>query len=444
MTNIQVEDLSSVKKKVIVEVPQDRVLEVMSAQYKDLKKTVQLKGFRRGKVPLPILRSFFKDKVQADAARQMIEETLKTGLDERNITPLSVLNIDQESLEEGKAFKFTAEIEVPPHIEVQNFKGLALKKYLRTVGEEQIDEQLKHLQERHARLSPVVEARAVTQGDHLLVDVQAEIEGEPVPALTVTDYHLEMGRNFYLPDFDTQIEGMKSEETKEIAMDLPADFPRKNLAGKSASFRVTVKEIKEKILPDLDDDFAKDLGEIQTLEELKDKIRKELQAMLEERTAKELDGQMVDALLKDNAFDVPESMIEAEITAFFQHSFQHLVAQGHDPSRLPPPSEAYRDQVRPSAVKAIQRGLLFKAIAEQEGIEASDDEVLAEIQKKAEQVGVTVDFLKDRLEQEDRLLEVRAGVVEDKVVKLILDQAVVTEEEPPVADQAPETEPEKA
>jgi trigger factor len=443
MTNIQVEDLSSIKKKVTIEVPQEKVLEVVSAQYQDLKKTMQMKGFRRGKVPLEILRSLFKDQVQADAARQMIEEALKSGLDERNIKPLSVLNIDQDSLEEGKAFKFAAEIEVPPHIDAQGYKGLQLKKYVRTLDESKVDEQLQQLRQRHARLSPIQDSRGIATGDHVLVDITAQIDGEKVPALTVSDYHLEMGRNFYLPDFDAHLDGLKPDEIKEITLDLPADFPRKMLAGKTASFHITVKEAKEKVLPALDDDFAKDLGELGTLEDLKENIRKELRTMLDNQSKKELEDQMVDALLKENAFEVPESLIDAEISAFYQQTFQHLVAQGYDASQLPAPSQAYRDQARPAALRMIQRALLFKAIAEKESLEVNDEEVNADMQKKADQLGVSLDFLKDRLEQEDRLDEIRAVLVQEKVFQLIVDQAQVSEEEPPAADQSPEKEPEK-
>jgi trigger factor len=443
MTNIQVEDLSSVKKKVTIEVPQERVLEVMSAQYQDLKKNLLLKGFRKGKVPLQILRSLFKDKVQADAARQMIEEALKSGLDERNIKALTVLNIDQDSPEEGKAFKFAAEIEVPPQIDVQGYQGLQLTKYIRTVDEKKVDEQLEQLRERHARLSPIPDSRGITHGDHVLVDVQADIDGETVQALTVTDYHLDMGRNFYLPDFDAHMEGLKPEETKEITLDLPADFPRKMIAGKTAHFRVTVKEAKAKVIPALDDDFAKDLGQYETLENLKEEIRKELHTMLENQAKKELESQMVDALLKENTFEVPESMIEEEISAFYQQTFQHLVAQGHDPARLPAPSQAYRDQVRPGALRIIQRALLFKAVAEKESLEASEEELNADLQKKADQIGVSIDFLRDRLEGDERMEEVRASVIQDKVFTLMLDQAQVTEAEPPAAEESPEQETKK-
>lgn len=440
MTSIHVEDVSDVKKKVTIEVPEEKVVEVMDAQYKDLKKNVQIKGFRKGRVPLSILRSYFKSKVQADAARQIIEDTLKPGLDEQNLTALSVTNIDSDELEEGKPFKYTAEIEIPPKIDVKGYKGLQLKKKVRTVSDEQVDEQLQHMRERSARLAPIPEDRGIANGDHVVIDVTATMDGEPVAALNVTDYHLEMGRNFYLPDFDSRLEGMKIEETKELNLNLPEDFPRKALAGKAVDFRVTLKEAKEKILPALDDDFAKDLGEFDTLDALKAKIKADLEIMLKNQTDRELEIQIVDALLKENTFEVPGSMVEAEIDAFLQQSLQGLVAQGHDPSKLPMPTQAYRDQIRPGAEKAIQKALLYRSIAEQEDLKVSEEEITEDLETRAKSLEITADFLRDNLEKADRMDEVKETLLYKKVGALIQANAEITEEEASSEEQSPSGE----
>lgn len=440
MTSIHVEDVSDVKKKVTIEVPEEKVVEVMDAQYKDLKKNVQIKGFRKGRVPLDILRSYFKSKVQADAARQIIEETLKPGLDEQNLTALSVTNIDSETLEEGKPFKYTAEIEIPPKIDVKGYKGLQLKKRIHTVTDAQVEEQIQHMRERSARLVPIPEGRGVAAGDHVVIDVAATMDGEAVAALNVTDYHLEMGRNFYLPDFDSRLEGMKIEETKEMTVNLPDDFPRKALAGKAVDFRVTVKEAKEKMLPALDDDFAKDLGDFDSVDALKAKIKADLETMATNQTDRELEVQIVDALLKENIFEVPETMVETEIDAFLEQSLKGLVAQGHDPERLPMPSQAYRDQIRPGALKAIQKALLYRAVAEQEDVKVSEEEINEDLETRAKNLEISVDFLKDNLEKADRMDEVKETILYKKVAAFIQEHAEITEEETPSEEQSPSGE----
>jgi len=431
MTNIQVEDLSEVKKKVTVEVPQDKVLELIDSQYRDLKKTVQIKGFRKGKVPLEILRSYFKQQVEADAAKKIIEETLEPGLEEKKIVPVSVVKIEPDAVEAGKPFRYTAEIEVPPSIKAKDYKGLELKKYRREVSEQQIEERLQTLRERNARLSPITESRGVKEGDHLVVDVKAEAEEEVIQALTVTDYHLELGRNFYLPDFDSKLEGMKPEETKKLSIDLPADFPRKNLQGKTATFEVTVKEAKERILPDMDDDFAKDLGEYDSLEQVRVDIGEDLRNLAASQSKKEIEDQIIDFLIEKNDFEVPDSMVENQVDRFLNQSLQGLVARGIDPKRLPAPSEAQRAQIRPSAIRTVKAALVLKAIAEQEKIEVSDEELQAGIEERAVQIGLSADYLKDQLESNNMLEELRATLLQDKVYKLIEEAAEVTEEEPP-------------
>ncbi len=442
MTSIQVENLSDVKKKIIFEVPQERVLEVVGAQYKDLKKNAQIKGFRRGKVPLNILRNYFKDKVQDDAAKQLIEETFKPGLEEQHITLVSVLSLDPDKVEEGKPFKYTAEIEVPPQIEVTGYEGLKLKKYIRSVTDQQVDERLQNLRQRNSSLSPIPESRGVATGDHLVVDIKAEADGEPLRDLSVSDYHLELGRNFYLPDFDSLLEGLRPEENKRFTRTIPEEFPRKNLRGKTAEFDVHVKEAKERILPELDDDFAKDL-EFDTLDLLKQEVRNDIQTVLDLRSKRELEEQIVDALIEKNNFEVPESMVEQQIDNIMNRSMQNLAAQGIDPRRLPSPTDAQRDRVRPGAERTVKAALILKAISEKEKIEVSEEEVQAEIEKKAKQMGLSSDYLKDQLEKNNMLEDIRAQVLEDKTYELIQKQAEISEQEPPAEEEAPADKTEK-
>jgi trigger factor len=411
---------------------------MMDAQYKDLKKNVQIKGFRKGKVPLEIVRGYFKTKVEADTARKIIEETFQPGLDEKKIVPVSVIKIDPDVVQAGKPFKYTAEIEVPPPIEVKDYKGLKLKKYVGKVNEEDVEKRIEALRERNATLRPIPDTRGAAEGDHLVVDVKAQSEGAVIPALTVTDYHMELGRNFYLPDFDAKIEGLKPDETKELTINLPEDFSRKELAGKTVSFNIVLKEAKERILPELDDDFAKDIGEFETLEALKEEIRKELQTSLENRSQKEIESQIIDALIERNEFEVPGSMVESQIDSFLEQSIRNLAAHGIDPQRFPAPTQTQRDQVRPAAVRTVKAGLILRAVCDKENIEVSDEELEAGIAQRAEQMGLTMDYLKDQLEEGKMLGELRETLLQEKVYNMIQEQAEVTETEFPIADQSKE------
>jgi trigger factor len=429
MRNIQIESVSDVKKKVTVEIPEDEVQTMLDNQYRDLKKTVQIKGFRKGKVPLNIIRSYFKDQVQADTIRKIIEDTLQPGLDEKKIIPVSVLNIDPETLEVGKPFKYTAEIEVPPPLEPVGYKGLKLKKVVRELKEKDVNERLENLRERNATLAPISEDRGVKTGDQVTIDVDATSEGEAIPALSVTDYLTEMGRNFYLPDFDQHFEGMKVDETREFTVDLPEDFQRKSLAGKTVSFKVSVKEAKERKIPELDDDFAKDLG-LDSLEVLIKEVREDIEKTNENQSKKEVEEQIVDALVAANSFEVPDTMVESQIDNLLNQTLYNLAAHGLDPRKMPPPTDAQRNQMRPAAERLVRTGLLLKSIAETEQLAVSDEELDAGIKERAENLGMSVDYLRDQLDASKALEDMRFSLLQEKVFSFIRENAEITEEEP--------------
>ncbi|MFC1834817.1 trigger factor [Thermodesulfobacteriota bacterium] len=448
MTNIQVEDLSDVKKRVTFEIPHEKFACVVDSQFRDLKKTVQLKGFRKGKVPLGILRAYFKDKVEAEAKQKLIEETFRPGLDSKNIVPVSVINIEPEEIDPDKPFRFTAEIEVTPPFEIKDYKGLKLTKYIREVSDDDLSERLDQVRENSARLVPLGDDGQVKKGDHLTVDIKALSDGEEISELTVVDYRLELGRNYYLPDFDSNILGMSPNQTSSFTVQMPEDLPNKLLAGKTADFEVTIKDAKERVVPDLDDDFAQDLGEYETLEKLKDGIREEMGQGLERRSKKELESQIVDALIESHEFDMPESMVENQIDMLIYNRQQQLIGMGIDPKQLPSPPDKDRERFRPNAERTVRAGLILKAIAEKESMEFSDEELLEAMEKQAEQVGFSADYMKDYLEKQNLMEDFRAQLLQDKIVSFIIDHSELTEEEAPPEDEpgvkAPATEePEK-
>ncbi|MEW6139210.1 MAG: trigger factor [Thermodesulfobacteriota bacterium] len=436
MTNIHVEDLSSVKKRVTVEVPEDQVTDMLNAEYRELKRTVQIKGFRRGKVPMNVLRGYFKSKVQADTARKIIEVTFQPGLDDRKITPVAVLSLDPEPVEEGKPYTYTAEIEVPPPVDLKTYMGLKLKKTVREVDDNQVTERLERLRERFASLNPIPDTRGAQEGDHLVVDITVTSEGEPVAALTVSDYHMELGRNFYLPDFDAHLYGLKPEETKEATITLPEDFPRKALAGKTATFNIVVKEAKVRVLPELDDDFAKDVGDFENLDALKKSIWGDLSKMIEDDTIRDLRKQIVDQLVELNPLEVPETMVEAQVDHMLQESYRNLAYQGIDLSRLPPPTPQQREQLKPAATRSVKAGLILEAIAKKESVEISEEEIQSALEKRAEILEVSVDHLKDQMESNNIWEDFLEALTQEKIYKLIEENAEIEEVKPPAEEES--------
>lgn len=427
MTNIQVEDLSAVRKKVIFEIPQERVIETLEAQYRDLKKNAQIKGFRKGKVPLEILKNLFKDQVLSDTAKKIIEDTFEIGLDEKKIKPITVVNFDPQPLDPEKPFVYTVEIEAPPELDVQGFKGLSLNKIVHDVTDSDIDERIEMIRQRNSRLVPINENRGVQIEDHLVVDIEAVAEGETIKTLSVKDYHLEMGRNFYLPDFDSRLIGLKPGETATISYTLAEDFPRKEMAGKPAVFTVTIKEAKERVVPELNDELAKDLGEFESLEDLRKKVTQELRDSFDSDIKENVRKQIVEKIIEANPFEAPESLVESQIDSIIMSARQNLALQGIDMKRFPMPDKAQRDSIRPRAEQQVKAALILKAISEKEQILVSPEDIDGEIEKKAQFFGWSPDFFRDQLEEKQRMEDFTSSILEDKIYLFIEQQANVTE-----------------
>ncbi len=427
MTNIHIEDLSAVRKKVTFEVPQDRVTETLEAQYKDLRKNAQIKGFRRGKVPMEIIKNLFKEQVYGDTAKKIIEETFELGLDEKKIKPISVINMDQEPLEPGKPFVYTVEIESTPELDVTGYKGLSLDKMVREITESDIQERLELIRERQAKMLPADDSRGVQNGDHLVVDIEATQDEESITSLTVKDYHLEMGRDFYLPDFDTKLIGLKIGEPNMITHTLAEDFPRKELAGKSIKFSIIVKEAKERIIPELSDEFAKEVGPYENLDDLKKQIADDLREGYDIDIKEALRKQIVEKIIEANPFEAPDSLVEARIDDIVMGARQNLARQGIDMKKFPLPDKAQRDSIKPKALEQVKAALIIQAIGEKEEIQVSAEEIDTEIEKRAKFLGWTPDFLRDQLEENQRLQDFTTSLTEDKIYSFLEENGVITE-----------------
>lgn len=436
MATIFVEDVSSVKKKVTFEVPEDNVREVIDTQYRDLRKTAQIKGFRKGKAPLELLKSYFKAKVEADALRKIIEQTLEPGLEEKNIKPVSIVSIDPQDLEKGKPFTFTAEVEVQPAITAANYKGLKIKKLPVEVTDGKVQEAINRIRRYNSKLVPIPEGRGVQAGDHLTLDIETELDGEPVPSLDVYDYHLEMGRDFYLPGFDKHLEGMKVEEFKEVTIDFPEDFAKKNIAGKSVLFRITCVEAKESVVPEFDDEFARDLGKFESADQLRDHVRKELQETLEQTAKHDVQRQMMDQLLEIHDFEVPDSLVEQEIDRMIRTMAETYLSQRVNIDDLALNTPGQREQLKPTAIKQVKAAFILKAVAAQEGIESSPEDVENEFDLMAKGLNVTADYLRERMEDQEPSALLESKIVQDKTYRFLEDHAEVIE-----PDEQPQEEP---
>jgi len=421
-----VEEISSIKKKVSIEISEDQVNKEVESFYKDLGKKAKIKGFRPGKVPRDILERYFKDYVKAEVIQKLIEETYPQALSETDLHPVSPPVIDPGGFEDGKPFQYSAMIEVKPDIQLEEYTGLKIEGKKEEVKDEEVEGRLKALQNLHANLKTISEARPIQTGDYVIVDYEARLGGKPLEGGKAIDFTVEVGSGQFIPAFEEKLIGLKPEEEKEIEVSFPEDYGYQKWAGKTISFHVKIKEIKEKILPPLDDEFAKDLGDYSSFEELKAKLKGEIEKEKELALERQLKDQVVDQLLEINPFDVPESLVGEQAKAMVSDTKLRLAAQGVALKNLGVSEEKLQEDYKAMAQKQVRTFLILEKIAGQEGIAVTDEEADDRLREMSERMHQKFDVVKRYYEKNGLLPEVKAGIIRDKTLNLLLEKANIS------------------
>jgi trigger factor len=424
--NINVEELSSIKKKVSVEIPGDQVTKEVDSFYRELGKKAKIKGFRPGKVPRNILERHFKDYVKAEVIQKLIQETYPAALSETNLHPVSNPMIDPGDLESGKSFQYSATVEVKPGIQLEDYLGLKIEGKKEEVKDEEVEDRLKGLQNLHANLKTIQEARPIQNGDFVIVDYEARMDGKPLEEGRATDFTVEVGSGRFIPAFEERLIGLRLEEEREIEVSFPEDYGYKKWAGKTISFHVKIKEIKEKILPVLDDEFAKDLGDYSSLEELRSKLRQDIEREKKLLLDQQLKDQLVDQLLQRNTFEVPESLVEEQTKALVSDTKLRLAAQGIKIDALGVSEEKLKEDYRETALKQVRTFLILEKIAGQEGISVIDEEVENRLKEISERTHQKLDVVKRYYEKNELIPEVKAGIMNEKTLNFLLEKANIS------------------
>ncbi len=420
-----VEEISAIKRKISVEIPEDQVVKEVDSFYKDLGKKAKIKGFRPGKVPRNILERYFKDYVKAEVIQKLIEESYPKALSETELQPVSPPAIDPGEFEGGKPFQYSALVEIKPDIKLEGYTGLKLEGKKEEVTDEEVEQRMKALQNLHANLSTVTEVRPIQAGDYVIVDYEAKVDGKPLEGGKAIDFTVEVGSGQFIPTFEEKLIGLRVEEEKEIEVSFPADYGYQKWAGKTVSFHVKIKEIKAKILPPLDDEFAKDLGDYSSLEELKAKLREEIEKEKALALEQQLKDQAVNQLLEANPFEVPESLVEEQAKAMVSDTKLRLAAQGVVLKNLGVSEEKLQGDYRDMAQKQVKTFLILEKIANQEGITVTDEEADHRLKEISERMRQPFDAMKRYYEKNGLLPEVKAGILRDKTLNFLLEKANV-------------------
>ncbi|WP_448384435.1 trigger factor [Desulfosoma sp.] len=425
---VTVTDLGPTQKKLLVVVEPRHVEKELDKRYRQLSQQVRLKGFRPGKVPRKILESYYGKTVQGEVSNQLIQETYPDALKQTDLKPLMEGDVEDYRFDPDGSFSYSAIVEVRPVFEVKDYLGLEVEvPARRDVTDDRVAEQLSMLRERHAEIRSVEGGRPAQTGDLVVVDVVPELDGQVFDKGVQKNFTLELGQGTMHPDFDARLVGHHGGETVRFALDFPEDAETRDLAGKRVHFEVTLKEIKEKILPDLDDAFARKVGGYESLEALKEALRERLRKADEEASKLHVRRAIMEQLLQSVSFELPVKVVEREVDRRIQHFVHQFSVQGIklDPSRFQTPE--IRAEQRPAAERDIRWRLIVEQIAAQENLELSDEEKETVYAEVARIYRTSPQQVKEEYQESTIVQEMFQQKLEEKVFKLLEDHAVAKE-----------------
>jgi trigger factor len=377
---VQVAEITPVKKSLTIEIPQEVVSNEFALAYSDLKKKAKIPGFRPGKAPMSLLEKKFGPSIQEDVVRKLVPDYYQRAVKETGISPVEFPSIEKIEIKKDAPLLFTATVEVKPSFQLLNYQGVTLPREKINVTEEEVEKTLARLQDEHGHLEGLPDDHAVISSDYVIIDFEGSLDGKPIQQGKAEGYTLQVGSNTFFPEFESSLTGKKKGDQFEIDVPFPDDYQNKEIAGKSVHFKIHLKEVKTKVLPPLDDELAKDVG-LPSLAELKDKIRN---TMLEQRTSQQEHDQkniLIKKLVELHPFDVPPSMVEHELHSMLER-LQEKIPQKMD-------HETLHKEYEGIATERVRGTLILSAIAENEKIEVTEEELEKEIEQIAQRAKVS-------------------------------------------------------
>ncbi len=429
---VTVENLNSVKKKLHIEISNDVVVQELDQAYKNLKKTAKIKGYRPGKAPRSVLERLFKKDVHSEVSSRLLQGSLIDAIREKDLKIIGTPKIDSPGLDAKEPYKYDVIVEVEPEIDELDFKGLKLKKNLYRVSDEEISAQLKMLQKSLVQQKTVKEARPVQKGDFALIDYEGFKDGKPFAETEKTEnFTLKVGNGQIFEEFDEQLIGMNPGESKEININFPEDYFNKKLANLDITFHVKLNGIREEVLPKIDDDFAKDLGKYETLDQLKNAISDNLRQGYEKKTEQELNEQMFTALIAKNDFEAPDIMVEYELNGIIADVERSFAQNNTSMEDLGLSKEKLSEKYRDTAIKQVKRHLILKKLIEEEKLTVSDEEIDNGFKVMSKVFNKPLEEISSFYKQSKENLELfKNTLLEKKSIKLIIENSIIENVEP--------------
>jgi trigger factor len=421
-----IESVSGVEKRIRVEVPADEVSQRVEAGYAKVRKVAPLRGFRKGKAPMAMVRRVFKESVETDVAEDLVRNSLSEAVKENSLKILSLPKIDGAKLTEGEEFVFTATVEVVPEVTPEGYRGIPIAKEEAVVRDEDVDTAIDRLRESFAQFH-AVEGRGAGGSDLVEFGFTATSEGKTVEKSDSSSIVIEGGVPFG-KEFESHLSGVRPGEEKTFEVRFEPDFPNRKYAGKQVVFEVKVNGVREKKLPEMDDEFAKGFGDIDGLSDLREKIRVRLVQEAKEAARGGMEEQIRQGLLEKNSFEVPKTLVDREIVSMIEDTASRLVSQGIDLKKVSLDFEKMKERFAPNAERSVRLSLLLAVIAEKEGIDVPYSEIEAELKEMAARSGIEYEKIREMYGDEERMDNLRNRLLDKKVMAYLLASAVAKEE----------------
>ena len=428
--SLQVEKLEKNMAKLTIEVSAEELDKAMEKAYQKQKSRISLPGFRKGKAPRKMIESMYgKGVFMEDAVNSLVPQEYTKALGECDLEIVSQPEINVTQMEPGKALIFTADVAVKPEVTLGDYKGVEVPKSEITVTDEEVDAEVKKEQDKNAR-TVAVEDRAAANGDITTIDFEGFVDGVAFEGGKGTDYALTLGSGTFIPGFEDQLVGANTGDHVEVKVTFPEEYQAKELAGKEAVFQCDVKKIETKEVPELDDEFAKDVSEFDTLAEYKEDVKKKLTEKKEKeaRTAKE--NAAVDKAIENAQMDIPELMTKTECRQMMDDFSRRMQQQGLSMEQYfqftGQSMDKMMEDMKPQALKRIQTRLVLEKVAEAENIQPSEEEITEEIQKMADAYKMEADKIREAI-GESGLEQMKKDMAVQKAVTVIADAAVEVE-----------------
>lgn len=417
---VKIENLKESQKLIKIEVDAERVGSVLSDVYGGIQKKARIPGYREGKAPRDLIETHYEQTANEETLNRLVWDCYREAVVQENLDPAGYPVIEDVKFEKQKPLTFTVKLDVRPKFKLKNYKGIKIKEEALKVTDEEIDSTVKDIQESLAQYKNI-EKRAIIKGDYVVCDYTCSVDGKVVDKND--KLWLYISDQLQPKEFFSTLVGAEQDATKELEIDHPEDSQNKKLAGKKAFYKITPKQIKEKTLPEINDDLAKSTGQFKTLEELKKHIYQHLLDTKKNQIRQNLEGEIFDNLLKNHSFEVPASMVERQMNQLIESAKQRLLYQGYKKEDIGKQDEALRKSLAENAKNNVRLFFILQKVAKEENIRAEERDIDEKIEQIAKNAKEGFAVVKKRLEEKNLIENLKEQIEHDKVVKFLLNEA---------------------